>query len=47
MKKWVVFLLSVVLAVPAMAADWEFSGSQRMATFWNSVDFAISRERRG
>ena len=39
MKKWMVFLAVIVMAVPAMAADWQFSGSQRMATFWNHYDY--------
>jgi predicted porin len=39
MKKWMVLLSLLFLAAPAMGADWEFYGSQRMATFWNSFDF--------
>jgi len=38
MKKWMI-LSALLLAAPAMGADWEFSGSQRMATFWNSYDY--------
>ncbi len=39
MKKWMIVFSALLLAAPAMAADWEFSGSQRMATFWNSFDY--------
>jgi hypothetical protein len=39
MKKWIVFFSALVLAAPAMAADWEFYGSQRMATFYVYDDF--------
>jgi hypothetical protein len=38
MKKWMI-LSALFLAAPAMGAGWEFSGSQRMATFWNSYDY--------
>jgi hypothetical protein len=39
MKKWIVLLSAIFLAAPVMGADWEFSGSQRMATFWNHYDY--------
>jgi predicted porin len=39
MKKWMVIFSALILAAPAIGADWEFSGSQRMATFWNHYDF--------
>jgi hypothetical protein len=39
MKKWMVLFSVLLLAAPAMGADWEFSGSQRMATFWNDIDY--------
>jgi len=39
MKKIMLFFSAMLLAAPAMGADWEFSGSQRMATFWNSYDY--------
>ena len=35
MKKWIVIFSALILAAPTMGADWEFSGSMRMATFWN------------
>jgi hypothetical protein len=39
MRKYTVALISLLLANPAMAADWSFYGSQRMATFYVSEDF--------
>jgi hypothetical protein len=45
MKKLFVFFAAVALvcaAVPAMAADWSFFGSARMATFWVSDDYGSS-----
>ena len=38
MKKLLVILLVLGLAAPAMAADWNFFGSARMATFWSDFD---------
>lgn len=38
-KKWMVVLSALLFTAPAMGADWEFSGSQRMATFWNHYDY--------
>ena len=37
-KCWVVFAV-LLLAAPAMAADWSFYGSERMATYYNYKDF--------
>ena len=35
MKKcWIVFAV-LMLAAPAMAADWSFYGSERMATYYS------------
>jgi hypothetical protein len=34
MSRGMAFLLGFLLAAPAMAADWSFYGSQRMATFY-------------
>jgi hypothetical protein len=39
MKKLIAVLLVLLLAAPAMAADWSFYGSQRMSTFYNARDF--------
>jgi hypothetical protein len=39
MRKWVMVLIVSLLALPAMAADWSFYGSQRMATFYVADDF--------
>ncbi|HWR93095.1 MAG TPA: hypothetical protein VN300_11725, partial [Desulfobacterales bacterium] len=39
MKKWMALISVLIFAAPATAADWAFSGSQRMATFWNHVDY--------
>lgn len=37
--KWAVIIWTISFAAPCAAADWEFSGSQRMATFYNHTDF--------
>ena len=37
-KCWVVFAV-LLLAAPAMAADWSFYGSERMATYYDYKDF--------
>ena len=42
MKKFTILFAAIALvcfAVPAMAVDWNFYGSARMATFWDSFDF--------
>jgi hypothetical protein len=39
MKKLIAIFAVLLLAAPAMAADWSFYGSQRMATFYISDDF--------
>jgi hypothetical protein len=39
MKKLIAILAVLLLAAPAMAADWSFYGSQRMATFYVADDF--------
>jgi hypothetical protein len=38
MKKWIIAAAVLLLAAPAMSADWSFYGSARMATFWNHND---------
>jgi hypothetical protein len=38
MKKLFIIFAILCLAAPAMAADWNFYGSARMATFWIDVD---------
>lgn len=40
MKKLLVLLLVLGLAAPAMAAEWNFYGSARVATFWGNYDSA-------
>jgi len=50
MKKLIVLFAAIALvgfAVPAMAVDWNFYGSARMATFWSSNDFDESTLRAG
>jgi hypothetical protein len=39
MKKLFIVFAILCLAAPAMAADWNFYGSARMATFWVDQDF--------
>jgi hypothetical protein len=39
MKKWIAVFAVLLMAGPAMAADWSFYGSQRMATFYIYDDF--------
>jgi hypothetical protein len=39
MKKLFIIFAVLCLAAPAMAADWNFYGSARFATFWVSDDF--------
>jgi hypothetical protein len=38
MKKIVILLAALSLALPAMAADWNFYGNARMATFYSIAD---------
>jgi len=38
-KKGVVVFAILLLAAPAVAADWSFYGSERMATFYTYQDF--------
>ena len=38
MKKLFIIFAVLCLAAPAMAADWNFYGSSRMATFWQDID---------
>jgi hypothetical protein len=39
MKKIVMAIAVLVMAAPALAADWSFYGSQRMETYWVHRDF--------
>ena len=39
MKKLIAIFAVLLLAAPAMAADWSFYGSQRMATFYVYDDY--------
>jgi hypothetical protein len=39
MKKLIAVLLVLLLAAPAMAAEWSFFGSQRVATFYVNQDY--------
>jgi hypothetical protein len=50
MKKLAVLFTAIALvcfAVPAMAVDWNFYGSARMATYWTSNDYDESALRQG
>jgi hypothetical protein len=38
MKKLFVLFIIVLFAAPAMAVDWNFYGSARMATYWSDTD---------
>lgn len=39
MKKLIAIFAVLLIAGPAMAADWSFYGSARMQTFWNHHDY--------
>jgi hypothetical protein len=39
MKKWLGLLCVLLVTTPALGADWEFFGSQRVATFWDHFDY--------
>jgi hypothetical protein len=39
MKKLIALFAVLLIAAPAMAADWSFYGSARMATFWDHRDY--------
>jgi hypothetical protein len=39
MKKFIAIFAVLLFAVPALAADWSFYGSQRVATFYKADDF--------
>ncbi len=43
MKKLIAIFAVLLFAVPAFAADWEFYGSQRMATWYIADDFGDSQ----
>jgi hypothetical protein len=43
MKKLIAVLLVLLLAAPAMAAEWSFFGSQRVATFYVNQDYGDFR----
>ena len=42
MKKLIAVFAVLLLAAPALAADWSFYGSQRIATFYIADDFGDS-----
>jgi hypothetical protein len=42
MKKLIALFAGLLLSGPAMAADWSFYGSARMATFWDHRDYKDS-----
>jgi hypothetical protein len=44
MKKLLIIFAVLCLAAPAMAADWNFYGSARMATFYTTVDKDIESD---
>ncbi len=43
MKKLIALFAVLLIAAPAMAADWSFYGSARMATFWQQFDYGDTR----
>ncbi len=43
MKKLIALFAVLLIAAPAMAADWSFYGSARMATFWQATDYGDLR----
>ena len=44
MKKLLIIFAVLCLAAPAMAADWNFFGSARMATFYSIVDKDLNND---
>ena len=44
MKKLLIIFAVLCLAAPAMAADWNFYGSARMATFYSIVDKDLNND---
>lgn len=43
MRKGIAVVVALLLAAPALGADWDFYGSARMATFWDHVDAGDGR----
>ncbi len=43
MRPWMGVFCGLLIAMPSLSADWEFSGSQRMATFWDHTDYGKAR----
>ena len=41
MKKLFIIFAIICLATPAMAADWNFYGSSRIATWWVADDYDV------
>jgi hypothetical protein len=44
MKRLIAALAVVMLAAPALAADWSFYGSQRMSTFYQYTDYGSANQ---
>ena len=44
MKRLIAVLAVVMLAAPALAADWSFYGSQRMSTFYQYTDYGSANQ---
>lgn len=44
MKKWVFLIFLTAMAAPAIASEWDFYGSARMAIFWNHNDAGDVRD---
>jgi len=47
MKKLFVLFIIVLFAAPAMAVDWNFYGSARMATYWTDTDLGDGQTAAG
>jgi hypothetical protein len=44
MRKLIVLFTVLIFAAPAIAADWSFYGSERVATFYNYTDYGSANQ---